>query len=126
MIATLLLLATASDAHQPANTAVCQSQNVLKHELRLSPEDIESAELGNHSGRPVIYLLFSEIGNQRFMTIQKGRIGKSIALCFKGKLISEPVLREYLYGGSVQISGGFTIEEAEKLTVGLRGQKKKR
>lgn len=101
--------------------ASCQSEQPRQSEFYLKPEYINDAQMQFHhlTNEPVINIVFSESGNKKFIAVQKDRLGKSISLCFKGKLLSQPTLVEYVYGGTVLITGGFTVEEATGIAVAL-------
>ncbi|MCI0500318.1 MAG: protein translocase subunit SecD, partial [Epsilonproteobacteria bacterium] len=47
-------------------------------------------------------------------------IGTRLAVVLDGKVFSAPVIRERIGGGSGQISGGFTVEEAGSVAIALR------
>ena len=85
--------------------------------LRLRSTDIKHIKVSSNETHDqiVIEIEFSELGNRRFLRIQEGRIGKKIALYVGDQLVSEPILYEYIYGGSVNISGGFSMTEALNL-----------
>jgi len=87
-------------------------------ELRLIPADVKQVKVSRSKihGEVLMNISFSKSGNQRFIAIQKGRIGKKIAIYVGDKLLSEPIIYEYVHAGSIQISGGFTMMEAEELS----------
>ncbi|MEP3224596.1 MAG: hypothetical protein ABJO01_01385 [Parasphingorhabdus sp.] len=107
----------------PLIPVVADSQKLSESipELRLIAADISSANviIDKQSNRPVLHIVFSPSGNRRFMILQKGRLGKKIALFIGDRLVSEPILHEYIFDGRVQISGGFTFEEAQALRAEL-------
>lgn len=122
MIWTALLLMAGPDAsdvevEEPGYEHDCSAQPVRNFELRLVASDIKYAGIGfgSYSNEPVLNIEFSETGYDKFATVQKGRIGKKFAFCFEDKLLSTPVLNEYIYGRTAQVSGGYTIEEITEL-----------
>ncbi len=122
MIWAALLLITGSEApdvevDEPSYEHDCSAQPKQDFELRLVASDIHYAGVGfgSHSNEPVLNIEFSETGYDKFAAVQKGRIGKRFALCFEDKLLSTPVLNEYIYGRTAQVSGGYTIEEITEL-----------
>ena len=125
MIFSILLTTASPIADQIPEPHNCKSLQPLNHELRITPEDIKRAQPGfdHQTNEPIINIEFSEAGNERFKRVQKDRLGLAIALCFNGELLSNPVLREYIYGGFVQISGNFTVEEATDMAAALNGMK---
>lgn len=125
MILTLLILAADPVEIYTADQHDCSSEIVQDYELRLTAEDIDSAQMGfnEQSAQPVINIEFSERGNKLFVKAQKDRIGQKLPLCFNGILLAEPILREPILLGSVQISRGYTVDEATKLAAELNGKK---
>jgi len=117
MIIAILLLAMAPNPAPPPTAQEQLIESKKRPELRLTPDDIESArvDFDQYTNRPVINIVFSPSGNRRFMILQKGRLGKTLALYIGDRLITEPILNEYIFDGQVQISGGFTLEEANAL-----------
>lgn len=117
MISAILLLATAPGPTPPLTAQEQLIESRKRPELRLTPGDIETArvDFDQYTNQPVINIMFSPSGNRRFMILQKGRLGKTIALYIGDRLITEPILNEYIFDGQVQISGGFTLEEAKAL-----------
>jgi preprotein translocase subunit SecD len=70
---------------------------------------------GTSSGVPQIDIEFSELGKELFAAITKENINKRLAIVLDGKLYSAPVIRSEIPGGKAQITGSFTVEEANKL-----------
>jgi len=59
-------------------------------------------------------------GSKRFAKATSTGIGKRLAIVLDGKIISAPVVRDAIVGGSGQISGGFTFQSATDLALLLR------
>ncbi len=74
-------------------------------------------EFDQNTRQPVIGLQFDDQGSALFAKITKENVGKVLAIFLDGSPISAPVVREEITGGTAQISGSFTPEEA-KLLVG--------
>ncbi|WP_108810137.1 SecDF P1 head subdomain-containing protein [Sphingorhabdus sp. Alg231-15] len=130
MIWAALLHITTPDAQdveavEPGYEHDCSGQPMQNYELRLTASDISSAAVGfgSYSNEPVLNIVFSETGYDKFASVQKGRLGKRFALCFEGRLLSVPILNEYIYGRAAQISGAFTIEEATDLQIQMNKNK---
>jgi preprotein translocase subunit SecD len=71
-------------------------------------------------GRPVVTLEFDKEGARQFDEATATNIGRQIAIVLDGKVISAPVVQERISGGSAQISGNFTTDEAQRLAIMLR------
>src|SRR5690606_32372003 len=59
-------------------------------------------------------------GARIFGKFTQTHVGEPFAIVLDGKVLSAPVIREPILGGSGQISGGFTVEEASDLAALLR------
>jgi len=72
------------------------------------------------TGEPVVSFRFDSNGAKRFGDVTGKNVGKPFAIVLDGKVISAPVIREPILGGTGQISGGFTIQGARDLALLLR------
>lgn len=88
----------------------------------LDGDDISYAGPGFASGtkEPIASFRFNGRGTRRFAHVTEENIGKPFAIVLDGKVISAPVIREPITGGSGQISGNFTLEEANSVAMLLR------
>lgn len=59
-------------------------------------------------------------GRERFAKATKQSIGKKILIIVGARLLSAPVVQSEIPGGELQITGGFTYEEAKALATALR------
>lgn len=82
---------------------------------------IEQASVGEDgvSGRPVVNIRLNDEGADLFGAYTAGNVGKRVAILIDGTLVSAPQLNEPILGGSLQISGNFTLEEAERIANGI-------
>lgn len=69
---------------------------------------------------PIVNFRFDREGARIFADITRDNVGQPFAIVLDGKVLSAPVIREPITGGSGQISGSFTIEEASTLAALLR------
>ena len=88
----------------------------------LDGEDINYAAPGFAAGTkdPVASFRFNGRGTRRLAHVTEENVGRSFAIVLDDKVISAPVIREPITGGSVQISGNFTMEEANSVAMLLR------
>ncbi|MGK2906127.1 MAG: protein translocase subunit SecD [Desulfuromonadales bacterium] len=63
---------------------------------------------------------FNAVGAKRFDQITGANVGKRMAIVLDDTVYSAPVIRERISGGSAQISGSFTEQEATDLSIILR------
>lgn len=68
---------------------------------------------------PLVMVDFNSEGKELFGDITQENTGKNLAIFLDGKVISNPVIREAIRGGTAVISGGFDAEEARELVRNL-------
>lgn len=87
----------------------------------LTGADLESAGVSfdTTTGKPVVSLNFTSEGGQKFAELTGKNIGKPLAIVLDEELISAPLVQEEITGGSAQISGEFTLDEAKNLSIQL-------
>jgi preprotein translocase subunit SecD len=88
----------------------------------LDGDDISYAAPGFATGTkdPVAQFRFNGRGARRFAHLTEESVGRALAIVLDDKVISAPVIREPITAGSVQISGNFTLEEANSVAMLLR------
>lgn len=74
----------------------------------------------DQNSQPVISFRLNNVGARRFCDVSRNNVNKPFAIVLDNEIISAPVIREPICGGSGQISGGFTIEEATNVALLLR------
>ncbi|HEX2841818.1 protein translocase subunit SecD [Hyphomicrobium sp.] len=79
-----------------------------------------TAALDQRAGGWVVDFGLDSIGTRRFADVSTKHVGQPFAIVLDNKVISAPVIREPIIGGQGQISGNFTVEEANDLAVLLR------
>lgn len=67
------------------------------------------------SGRPEIFLEFDSEGAKLFEQLTARNIGKQVAIFVDNEILTAPVVNERISGGRAQITGQFTITEAQTL-----------
>jgi preprotein translocase subunit SecD len=72
------------------------------------------------NNEPVVSFRFDADGARRFGDVTRDNVGKPFAIVLDNKVISAPVIREPILGGSGIISGSFTVESASDLALLLR------
>ena len=63
---------------------------------------------------------FDSGGARRFAELSRDNVGRRFAIVLDNRVISAPVIREAILGGSGQISGNFTVQSANDLAILLR------
>lgn len=78
------------------------------------------ASFDQRTHEPLVTFRFDSIGARKFAEITSANVGRPFAIVLDGKVLSAPVIREPITGGSGQISGSFTVEETSTLSALLR------
>ena len=79
-------------------------------------------QYGN-SGAPEVSMSMNAEGAQAWARITKDNIGRQVAIVLDGMVYSYPTVQSEISGGSSQITGHFTLEEAEDLANVLKSGK---
>ncbi len=85
-------------------------------------EDLVDSQQGfdSRTNEPVINFRFNQKGARIFGRFTQDNIGRPFAIVLDDKVLSAPVIRSEILGGSGQISGNFTVESANDLAIKLR------
>lgn len=97
------------------------SPSATLSETNLTGADLKSAEVvfDKNTGKPSISIQFTDEGGKKFAEITKRNIGKQLPIILDNQVISAPSVQEEITGGSAQITGNFTIDEAKQLVIQL-------
>ena len=77
-------------------------------------------EYDGTTNKPQIGIVFDNEGADLFAKITKENIGKPLAILLDGQVISAPIIQGEIIGGQAQISGQFSIQEANGLARSLK------
>lgn len=72
------------------------------------------------SGAAQIDVQFSDVGAELFAAVTRENLNQRLAIVLDGKVVAAPVIRTEITGGRAQISGSFTVEEAQALAARIR------
>jgi protein-export membrane protein SecD len=119
---------TARTEAPPAGTDVIYDESnpprpyVLRRRVVVSGENLVDAQPGfeQQTNEPIVTFRFDATGARRFGQVTQENVGRPFAIVLDNKVISAPVIREAILGGTGQISGGFSVEEANDLAILLR------
>lgn len=68
----------------------------------------------------VVELTLTDEGTTKFAVATGANVGNQIAIVYDGEIISAPTVQQQITGGTAQITGDFTYEEAEQLASTIR------
>ena len=80
-------------------------------------------QYGNTGGNPEVSMSMNAEGANVWARLTKENIGKQVAIVLDGMVYSYPTVQSEISGGSSQITGNFTLEEAEDLANVLKSGK---
>ena len=95
---------------------------LIDKKIMLTGEDLADAQPGfdSRSNEPIVSFRFNQRGAKIFGRITTENVGKPFAMVLDAKVISAPVIREPILGGTGQISGSFSVPDANNLAILLR------
>jgi SecD/SecF fusion protein len=95
---------------------------LLENKILMTGEMVKDAQvrIGGQFNEPMVSLDFTSRGGKVFAHITENNVGRRVAIVLDEVVRSAPVIRERILGGSAQISGSFTHEEAADLAIVLR------
>ena len=95
---------------------------IVSKRIILSGDNLIDAQPGmdNQNNETIVSFSLDRAGAKRFGKATSSGIGKRLAIVLDGKIISAPVIRDAIIGGSGQISGDFTFQSATDLALLLR------
>ncbi|WP_029355257.1 protein translocase subunit SecD [Bosea sp. 117] len=118
----------AEQSRPPAGTEILQSQDnpptpyLIEQRILVAGEDLVDAQPGfdSNTREPIVTFRFNTNGARRFAEATQANVGRPFAIVLDNRVISAPVIREPILGGSGQISGNFTVQQANDLAILLR------
>ncbi|TKB05930.1 protein translocase subunit SecD [Desulforhopalus sp. IMCC35007] len=95
---------------------------LLQNKILMTGDMIKDAQvrIGGSFNEPYVSLDMTGSGAKVFGTVTEQNTGKRMAIVLDDVVRSAPVIREKILGGSAQISGNFSHEEAADLAIVLR------
>jgi SecD/SecF fusion protein len=128
MVDTTMPVTEAINTRPPAQSEVLYSADdpavpyLIERRALISGENLVDAQAAfdQRTNEPVVSFRFDSRGAQRFAQATQENVGNPFAIVLDQQVISAPVIREPILGGSGQISGNFSVEGANDLAVLLR------
>jgi len=90
---------------------------VVQRRVMVAGDRLQSAAAENNqqTGQWVVTTRFDNVGAREFADLTKDNVGRRFAIVLDNQVISAPVIREPILGGSGEIEGNFTIQSAQDL-----------
>jgi len=94
---------------------------LLHAQTLLTGDRLKEAKVGiDEYGKPSVSITFDGDGARIFERITGENMGRQLAIVLDGVVHSAPRIKDRISGGSAQITGNFTHDEASKLAIVLR------
>ncbi len=95
---------------------------LLKKRTELSGSEVSDARVSIDSryNEYAVTLKFNNKGARKFDKLTAAHVGERFAIILEGVVQSAPVIRERIAGGTAQITGSFTSQDARDLAIVLR------
>lgn len=95
---------------------------LIRKRVMVSGETLVDAQPSQdqRTGEPIVSFRFDTRGGKKFADVTARNVGRPFAIVLDGKVISAPVIRQAILGGSGQISGNFSFQSAQDLALLLR------
>ncbi len=128
LVSTEMPVADAISGRPPAGTEVLYEDTdppvpyLIETRAVVEGENLTNATAAfdQRSNEPIITFQFDSKGATRFCQVSSANVGRPFAIVLDKQVLSAPVIREAICGGSGQISGNFSVESANDLAVLLR------
>ena len=128
MVDTTMPVQDAINGRPPAGSSVLYSQDdppvpyLVENRVIVSGDSVVNAQATYNSAmnEPVVSFAFDTKGKTRFAQATSQNVGRPFAIILDNQVLSAPIIREPILGGTGQISGNFTKESAQDLALLLR------
>jgi protein-export membrane protein SecD len=104
------------------NSKQVTSNIVVQRRVMVSGDRLTDAgaSFDSRTGQPVVTFRFDSVGAREFGNVTKDNVGHRFAIVLDKQILSAPVIQEPILGGSGQITGSFTTQTANNLSILLR------
>jgi preprotein translocase subunit SecD len=104
------------------NGQMVRQPYLLKKRTELSGSEVSDARVSIDSryNEYAVTLKFNNKGARKFDKLTAAHVGERFAIILEGVIQSAPVIRERIAGGTAQITGSFTSQDARDLAIVLR------
>jgi preprotein translocase subunit SecD len=128
MVDTTMSAEQALQGRAPPDSEVLYSSSqpktpyLVEKRVLVSGDELTDAQPGfdSRTSEPIVSFRFNTSGARKFAQTTQENVGKPFAIVLDNEVISAPVIREPILGGSGQISGSFTVQSANDLAILLR------
>jgi len=128
LVDTSVTIQEALDGRVPPGSMLLPSDEInepfvlVRRNAPVTGESLVGAAQGfdQQTNQAIVTFRFDSGGARRFAELSRENVGRRFAIVLDNRVISAPVIREAILGGSGQISGNFTVQSANDLAILLR------
>ena len=102
------------------NNADGPPRYAVRKRVEVSGDRLVDAQPSFQDNQPVVSFRFDTAGGRNFGRVTQENVGQNLAIALDNAIISAPVIREPILGGSGIISGSFSVQETQDLALLLR------
>jgi preprotein translocase subunit SecD len=116
----------AIETHPPADSEILNGAKgekyLIEKRVLVSGGDLVDAQpsFDQRTSEPVVSFRFNSTGARKFAEATQQNVGKPFAIVLDNQVVSAPVIQEPILGGQGQITGNFTVQQANDLAILLR------
>ena len=117
----------AQQSHPPPDSEILfaaadKRPYLVEKRVLLSSADMcdAQADYDQRTSEPIVKFRFTAAGTKIFAQLTQDNVGRPFAIVLNNEVLSAPVVREPILGGSGQISGKFTVVQANDLAIAIR------
>lgn len=96
------------------------TQTLIPTELSGRYITTAQVEYDGQTSRPQVGIVFNKEGGDLFAKITKENIGQQLAILLDGVVITAPTIQDEIIGGKAQITGQYSVKEANELARSLK------
>jgi preprotein translocase subunit SecD len=109
----------ASNSALPIGVAQLLGPDAKRTELTGKDLQKSAVTFDPNTGEPQVQLTFTPEGAKKFANITKRNVGKIVGIVLDNQLVEAPRVSEAIFGGTAQITGQFTVQQAKALQIQL-------
>lgn len=99
---------------QPVSSVTLESTGLSGSQLKRS-----NVQFDQTTGEPVVAIQFNDEGRDIFANLTTENTGESLAIVIDNNVLMAPVIQTPIINGQATITGKFSLEEAQKLSIQL-------
>jgi preprotein translocase subunit SecD len=93
---------------------------VVRRTVEVGGDRLVDAQPSFQDGQPIVSFRFDTAGGRQFGELTQNNVGTRLAIVLDREVVSAPTIRSPILGGSGIITGRFTVQEVNDLSLVLR------